>query len=88
MFMHKIKTGTDLAAFHATFKIPFHSYPKHFSCVNYSKPKLGYAKVGFRYQDKVQLYITILLLIHRKNLNLALFLNQKKKLNYLTLKMK
>ena len=47
--MHKMKTGTVLGAFHATFKIPSHSYPTRFSSVNYSKPKLGYAKVNFGY---------------------------------------
>ena len=44
--MHKIRIGTGLAAFHATFKIPSHSYPTRFSSVNYNKQKLGYEKVG------------------------------------------
>ena len=39
IFMHKIKTGTDPAAFHTTFKMLSHSYPTLFSSVNYSKPK-------------------------------------------------
>ena len=39
--------------------------------------KLGNAKVGYRYLNEFQLYRTVLLLLQRKNLNLALFLNQK-----------
>ena len=66
--MHKIKTGTGPAAFRTTFKMPYHSN---------STRLLGYVKVGSGYLYEVQLYRTILLLIQRKNLNLALFLNQK-----------
>ena len=72
--MHKIKTGTGPAALHATFKILSVSYPTRFSSAN---QKLGYAKVGSGYLYEVQLYETILLLMQRKNLNLALCLNQK-----------
>ena len=39
IFMHKIKAGIYPAAFHATFKMPSHSYPTRFSSVNYSKSK-------------------------------------------------
>ena len=87
IFMHKIKNGTVPAAFHTTFKMPSHSYLTRLLSVNCSKPKLGYAKAGFRYLYEVQLYTTILSLIQRNNLNLAPFLNQKSKLNFLTLKM-
>ena len=38
---------------------------------------LGYVKVGSGYLFEFHLYRTILLLIQRKNLFLALFLNQK-----------
>ena len=69
--MHKIKTGKGSAAFHTTFKMPSHSYPTRFSGVNYIKPKTRLHKSRFR------LYGAILLLIKRKNLNLALILNQK-----------
>ena len=75
--MHKIKNGTSPAAFHTTFKMTSLSYPTRFSSVGYSKQKPGYAKVGSRYLCKVQLYGTILSLILRKNLDLALFLNEK-----------
>ena len=47
----------------------------------------GYAKVGFGHLYEFELYGTILSLIQRKNLNLALFLKQKSKLIFLTLKM-
>ena len=46
--MQKIKTGTGPAAFHATFKMPSHSYPTRFSSVNYSKPKTRLRKSRFR----------------------------------------
>ena len=46
--MHKIKTGTDLAASHAIFKMPSHSYPTLFSSVNYSKPKPRLRRSRFR----------------------------------------
>ena len=39
--------------------------------------KLSYPKLVAGYLYEVQLYGTTLLLIQRKNLNLALFLNQK-----------
>ena len=48
IFIHKIKTGTGPAAFHATFKIPSHSHPTPFSSVNYSKPKTRLRKSRFR----------------------------------------
>ena len=75
--MHKTKAGKDPAAFHTTFRMPSHSYPKRFSSVNYSNPKLDYPKVGSGYLYEVQLYGKILLLIQRKNFNVELFLNQK-----------
>ena len=84
IFMHKIKNGTGLAAFYTIFKMPSHSYPTRFSSVNYAK--VGYTKVGSGHLYEVQLCGTILSLIRRKNFNLALFLNQKSKLNFLTLK--
>ena len=87
IYMHKIKNGTGPAAFHTTFKMTSHSYQTRFSSVGYSKQKPSYAKVGSRYLCKVQLYGTILSLILRKNLDLALFLNEKETLNFLTLKM-
>ena len=44
--MHKIKTGSDPAAFHTTFKVTFYWSLKRFTSLNYSKPKtrlrLGY----------------------------------------------
>ena len=79
--MYKIKKGTGPAAFHAKFKMLSPSYKTRFSSVNYRKPKLDYAKVGSGYFYEVQLHGTILLLIQRKNFNIALFLNQKSKLN-------
>ena len=82
--MHKIKNGTGLAAFYTIFKMPSHSYPTRFSSVNYAK--VGYTKVGSGYLYEVQLCGTILSLIRGKNFNPALFLNQKSKLNFLTLK--
>ena len=48
IFIHKIKTGTGPAAFHTTFRMPSHSYPTHFSSVNYSKPKTRLCKSRFR----------------------------------------
>ena len=46
IFMHKIKTGSDPAAFHTTFKVTFYWSLKRFTSLNYSKPKtrlrLGY----------------------------------------------
>ena len=36
ILMQKIKTGTALAAFHTTFKMPSRSYSTRFSSVNYS----------------------------------------------------
>ena len=39
--MHEIKTGTDAAVFHTTFKIPSHS------SLNYSKPKTRLRKSRF-----------------------------------------
>ena len=47
IFMHKIKTGRDPAAFHATFKMPSHSYPTRFSSVSYNKPKNRLRKSRF-----------------------------------------
>ena len=46
--MHKIKTGTGPAAFHATFETPFYWYPTRFSSINYSKPKKRLRKIRFR----------------------------------------
>ena len=46
--MHKIKTGTDPAAFHTTFKMSSHSYPTRFSSISYSKPKTRLRKSKFR----------------------------------------
>ena len=46
--MHKIKTGTEPAAFNTTFKMPSHSYPTRFSNVNYNKPKTRQRKSRFR----------------------------------------
>ena len=77
IFMYKIKTGTGLAGFHRTFKMPSHSYPTRFSSVNYSKPKTRLHKSRFWISIRGPTYGTILLVIQRKNLNLALFLNQK-----------
>ena len=47
IFMHKIKTGADPAAFHATFKMPSHSYRTRFWSANYSKPKTRLHKSRF-----------------------------------------
>ena len=71
IFMYKIKTETGPAAFHTTFTMSSHSYPTRFSSVNYSKLKTRLHKSRFG------IYGTILLVIQRKNLNLALSLNQK-----------
>ena len=65
--MHKIKTETDPAAFHTTFKIPAHSYPARFSSVNYSKPETiknyrNYRRADSGYLYEVQPYGKILLL--------------------------
>ena len=46
--MNKTKTGTGLAAFHTTFKIPSHSYPARFPSINYSKAKTRLRKSRFR----------------------------------------
>ena len=89
--MHKTETGTGPAAFHATFKMPSYSYPTRFSIANYSKTKTRLRKSKFQISLRgpaIYIYRTILLLIQRKNLNLALFLNQKQKLSSLTLKMR
>ena len=75
--MHKKKPETGPAAFHTTFEILSHSYPTHFSSVNYSKQKTRLCKSSYWISYEVQLYEIILLLIQRNNLNLALFLNQK-----------
>ena len=48
MFMHKIKIGTDIAAFHTTFTMPSHSYPARFLSLNYSKLKTRLRKIEFR----------------------------------------
>ena len=45
--MHKTKTGTGLAAFHTTFKMPSHSYPTGFSSVNLSYKNTRLRKIGF-----------------------------------------
>ena len=45
--MHKIKSGSGPAAYHTTFKMTYHSYPTHFSSVNYSKPKTMLSKRRF-----------------------------------------
>ena len=47
IFMHKIKSGSGPAAYHTTFKMTYHSYPTHFSSVNYSKPKTMLSKRRF-----------------------------------------
>ena len=48
IFMHKVKAGTGLEAFHTTFKMPSHSYPTRFSSLNYSKSKTKLRKSKFR----------------------------------------
>ena len=37
--MQRIKTGKEIVAFDTPFEIPYHSFQKLFSSVNYSKPK-------------------------------------------------
>ena len=77
IFIHEIKNETRLAAFHTTFK-GLLTHIQHVSQAQIiANQKLGYAKVGSRYLSEFQLYRIVLLLIQRKNLNLALFLNQK-----------
>ena len=53
IFMHKLKTGTGSAAFHTTFRMPFHSYATRFSSLNYSKPniRLRKSRFGISMQD-------------------------------------
>ena len=77
IFMRKIKYVTRSAAFHTTFKMSRQLYLTRSLSINYSQPKLSYAKVVSGYLYEVQLYGTTLLLIQRKNLNLDLSLNQK-----------